>query len=152
MCCWCVGLAVLCCFCTAHAGRPDPVQGPLAARCPCSKQMLSSHKCRHNLPDWSLPAAAALPAARQKPSMTCFMHLLLLLAPPRSIDSGYHQLVSHWLRCHACTEPFLIAMRRNMSIVHPVSARLGRWCVLQGTTLCAVSDGWQLTCTALHGA
>jgi len=39
----------------------------------------------------------------------------------KSVDSGWHQLVSHWLRCHACTEPFLIALRRNISIMHPVA-------------------------------
>eukprot|EP00775_Hariotina_reticulata_P007333 gene7333-7545_t len=39
----------------------------------------------------------------------------------RSVDSGFHQLVSHWLRCHACLEPFLIALRRNVSIMHPVA-------------------------------
>ncbi len=39
----------------------------------------------------------------------------------RSLDSCYHQLVSHWLRCHCCTEPYLIAMRRQISAMHPVS-------------------------------
>ncbi|KAF6251343.1 lipoxygenase [Scenedesmus sp. NREL 46B-D3] len=39
----------------------------------------------------------------------------------RSVDCGFHQLVSHWLRCHACTEPFFIALRRNMSSLHPVT-------------------------------
>eukprot|EP00775_Hariotina_reticulata_P007328 gene7328-7540_t len=39
----------------------------------------------------------------------------------RSVDSGFHQLVSHWLRCHACLEPFMIALRRNVSIMHPVA-------------------------------
>jgi len=36
-------------------------------------------------------------------------------------DSGSHQLVSHWLRCHACLEPFLIALRRTVSVMHPVA-------------------------------
>ena len=39
----------------------------------------------------------------------------------RSLDSGVHQLISHWLRTHACMEPFLIALRRNVSAMHPVS-------------------------------
>lgn len=38
----------------------------------------------------------------------------------KSLDSSYHQLVSHFLRSHACMEPFLIAMRRHMSFMHPV--------------------------------
>ncbi len=38
----------------------------------------------------------------------------------RSLDSSYHQLISHWLRTHCATEPYLIAMRRQMSIMHPV--------------------------------
>ncbi|KAK9825309.1 hypothetical protein WJX74_007835 [Apatococcus lobatus] len=37
-----------------------------------------------------------------------------------SNDSGYHQLVSHWLRTHACTEPYIIATRRQLSAAHPV--------------------------------
>ena len=32
----------------------------------------------------------------------------------------HHQLISHWLRTHACMEPFLIGMRRQMSFMHPV--------------------------------
>ncbi|GLC42158.1 hypothetical protein PLESTM_001298500 [Pleodorina starrii] len=30
------------------------------------------------------------------------------------------QLVSHWLRTHSVLEPFYIAMRRNISVMHPV--------------------------------
>lgn len=40
----------------------------------------------------------------------------------RSLDVGVHQLISHWLRCHAAIEPFLIALRRQISTAHPVSA------------------------------
>ncbi|KAJ7556901.1 hypothetical protein O6H91_05G103500 [Diphasiastrum complanatum] len=36
-------------------------------------------------------------------------------------DSGYHQLVSHWLRSHATLEPFLIAMHRHLSALHPLN-------------------------------
>lgn len=39
----------------------------------------------------------------------------------RSLDVGVHQLISHWLRCHAAIEPFLIALRRQISTAHPVS-------------------------------
>jgi hypothetical protein len=38
----------------------------------------------------------------------------------RSLDSGYHQLISHFLRTHAAMEPFLISLRRNLSAMHPV--------------------------------
>jgi hypothetical protein len=38
----------------------------------------------------------------------------------RSLDAAYHQLISHWLRCHCCTEPYLIALRRHVSAMHPV--------------------------------
>lgn len=39
----------------------------------------------------------------------------------RSLDVGVHQLISHWLRCHAAIEPFLIALKRCVSTAHPVS-------------------------------
>ncbi|XP_024523783.1 linoleate 9S-lipoxygenase [Selaginella moellendorffii] len=35
-------------------------------------------------------------------------------------DCGYHQLISHWLRTHAVMEPFIIAMHRQLSILHPI--------------------------------
>ncbi|KAK4283368.1 hypothetical protein QN277_000323 [Acacia crassicarpa] len=35
-------------------------------------------------------------------------------------DSGYHQLISHWLRTHATIEPFVIATNRQLSVLHPV--------------------------------
>ncbi|XP_010265847.1 PREDICTED: linoleate 13S-lipoxygenase 2-1, chloroplastic [Nelumbo nucifera] len=35
-------------------------------------------------------------------------------------DSGYHQLVSHWLRTHCCTEPYIIAANRQLSGMHPI--------------------------------
>ncbi|CAN0889121.1 Linoleate 13S-lipoxygenase 2-1, chloroplastic [Linum grandiflorum] len=35
-------------------------------------------------------------------------------------DSAYHQLISHWLRTHACTEPYIIAARRQLSAMHPI--------------------------------
>ncbi|KAL6628990.1 hypothetical protein ACP70R_028755 [Stipagrostis hirtigluma subsp. patula] len=35
-------------------------------------------------------------------------------------DTGYHQLVSHWLRTHACVEPYIIAANRRLSRMHPV--------------------------------
>ncbi|PHT59201.1 Linoleate 13S-lipoxygenase 2-1, chloroplastic [Capsicum baccatum] len=35
-------------------------------------------------------------------------------------DSGYHQLVSHWLRTHCATEPYIIASNRQLSAMHPI--------------------------------
>ncbi|CAA0384539.1 unnamed protein product [Arabidopsis thaliana] len=37
-----------------------------------------------------------------------------------SHDAGYHQLISHWLRTHACTEPYIIAANRQLSAMHPI--------------------------------
>ncbi|KAJ6674451.1 LIPOXYGENASE [Salix viminalis] len=36
-------------------------------------------------------------------------------------DSAYHQLISHWLHTHAVVEPFIIATRRQLSVMHPVN-------------------------------
>ncbi|PIA51416.1 hypothetical protein AQUCO_01100325v1 [Aquilegia coerulea] len=35
-------------------------------------------------------------------------------------DSGYHELVSHWLRTHCCLEPYIIATHRQLSAMHPI--------------------------------
>ncbi|KAM1038759.1 hypothetical protein ACFX15_032730 [Malus domestica] len=35
-------------------------------------------------------------------------------------DSGFHNLVSHWLRTHAVIEPFVIATNRQLSVLHPI--------------------------------
>ncbi|XP_043690870.1 linoleate 13S-lipoxygenase 2-1, chloroplastic-like isoform X1 [Telopea speciosissima] len=35
-------------------------------------------------------------------------------------ESGYHELVSHWLRTHCCTEPYIIAANRQLSAMHPI--------------------------------
>lgn len=37
-----------------------------------------------------------------------------------SNDAGIHQLVNHWLRTHACTEPYIIAAHRQLSFMHPI--------------------------------
>lgn len=39
-------------------------------------------------------------------------------------DSGYHELVSHWLRTHCVTEPYIIATKRHLSKMHPVQRLL----------------------------
>ncbi|XP_010257421.1 PREDICTED: linoleate 13S-lipoxygenase 2-1, chloroplastic-like [Nelumbo nucifera] len=35
-------------------------------------------------------------------------------------DSGYHELVSHWLRTHCSIEPYIIASNRQLSAMHPI--------------------------------
>ncbi|XP_042991693.1 probable linoleate 9S-lipoxygenase 5 isoform X3 [Carya illinoinensis] len=35
-------------------------------------------------------------------------------------DTGYHQLISHWLHTHAAIEPFVIATNRQLSVLHPI--------------------------------
>ncbi|KAJ7961701.1 Lipoxygenase [Quillaja saponaria] len=35
-------------------------------------------------------------------------------------DTVYHQLVSHWLHAHAVVEPFVIATKRQLSVMHPI--------------------------------
>ncbi|CAI9770974.1 unnamed protein product [Fraxinus pennsylvanica] len=35
-------------------------------------------------------------------------------------DSGYHQMISHWLNTHAMIEPFIIATNRQLSVLHPI--------------------------------
>ncbi|KAL3631697.1 Lox4p [Castilleja foliolosa] len=35
-------------------------------------------------------------------------------------DSGYHQIMSHWLHTHAVIEPFIIATNRQLSVLHPI--------------------------------
>lgn len=35
-------------------------------------------------------------------------------------DAGVHQLVNHWLRTHACMEPYIIATNRQLSSMHPI--------------------------------
>ncbi|KAI4367850.1 hypothetical protein MLD38_016474 [Melastoma candidum] len=35
-------------------------------------------------------------------------------------DVGHHGLISHWLNTHAVIEPFVIAMNRQLSVVHPI--------------------------------
>ncbi|XP_010531873.1 PREDICTED: lipoxygenase 3, chloroplastic-like [Tarenaya hassleriana] len=37
-----------------------------------------------------------------------------------SNDAGVHQLVNHFLRTHACLEPFILAAHRQLSSMHPI--------------------------------
>ncbi|MBA0764132.1 hypothetical protein Gotri_013501 [Gossypium trilobum] len=36
------------------------------------------------------------------------------------VDTGHHQLISHWLKSQAAIEPFIIATNRQLSVVHPI--------------------------------
>ncbi|KAK3030941.1 hypothetical protein RJ639_036679 [Escallonia herrerae] len=45
---------------------------------------------------------------------------LLAKAHVCSNDAGVHQLVNHWLRTHACLEPFILAAHRQLSAMHPI--------------------------------
>ncbi|KAK9137304.1 hypothetical protein Sjap_007898 [Stephania japonica] len=40
------------------------------------------------------------------------------------VDTGIHQLISHWLHTHATMEPFIIATNRQLSVVHPINKLL----------------------------
>ncbi|KAG0504364.1 hypothetical protein KC19_11G077300 [Ceratodon purpureus] len=48
----------------------------------------------------------------------------LAKAHVQSNDASWHQVISHWLRTHACIEPFIIATNRQLSIMHPVNKAL----------------------------
>ncbi|KAL3676006.1 hypothetical protein R1sor_025954 [Riccia sorocarpa] len=37
-----------------------------------------------------------------------------------SVDFGYHELITHWLRSHAVMEPIIIASNRQLSRLHPI--------------------------------
>lgn len=37
----------------------------------------------------------------------------------RSLENTSLQLHNHWLRSHATQEPYIIALRRNLSVMHP---------------------------------
>ncbi|KAK2985670.1 hypothetical protein RJ640_026354 [Escallonia rubra] len=43
-------------------------------------------------------------------------------------ESGYHQLVSHWLRTHCAMEPYIIATNRQLSTMHPIYRLLHPHC------------------------
>jgi linoleate 9S-lipoxygenase len=37
-----------------------------------------------------------------------------------SVDTSFHEVVSHFMRTHACIEPFIIATNRQLSVLHPI--------------------------------
>ncbi|KAH7433815.1 hypothetical protein KP509_07G087700 [Ceratopteris richardii] len=40
------------------------------------------------------------------------------------VDACHQHMVSHWLKTHACMEPFIIATRRQLSVMHPINVFL----------------------------
>ncbi|XP_031493152.1 linoleate 13S-lipoxygenase 3-1, chloroplastic-like [Nymphaea colorata] len=56
------------------------------------------------------------------PASDATSHWLWQLAKAHvcSNDAGAHQLVNHWLRTHACVEPFILAAHRQLSAMHPI--------------------------------
>ncbi|KAG4971477.1 hypothetical protein JHK85_037898 [Glycine max] len=66
----------------------------------------------------------SLPESKQvlTPPLDATSHWLWQIAKAHvcSNDAGVHQLVHHWLRTHACMEPFIIAAHRQLSAMHPV--------------------------------
>ncbi|KAJ0987333.1 hypothetical protein J5N97_005689 [Dioscorea zingiberensis] len=74
----------------------------------------------------SLPAAAPKNSTRAKrvftPPTDATTTWLWQLAKAHvcSNDAGVHQLVNHWLRTHACIEPFILGAHRQLSVLHPI--------------------------------
>uniref|UniRef100_A0A453MPK1 Lipoxygenase domain-containing protein n=1 Tax=Aegilops tauschii subsp. strangulata TaxID=200361 RepID=A0A453MPK1_AEGTS len=60
------------------------------------------------------------PASGHKASITGSWQWQLAKAHVVCLDTGYHQLVSHWLRTHCCVEPYIIAANRQLSQMHPI--------------------------------
>uniref|UniRef100_A0A8I6Z4A2 Lipoxygenase domain-containing protein n=2 Tax=Hordeum vulgare subsp. vulgare TaxID=112509 RepID=A0A8I6Z4A2_HORVV len=60
------------------------------------------------------------PASAHEASITGSWQWQLAKAHVVSLDTGYHQLVSHWLRTHCCVEPYIIAANRQLSQMHPI--------------------------------
>lgn len=72
----------------------------------------------------SLPSPSVGPQSKQvlTPPNDATSYWLWQLAKSHvcSNDAGVHQLVNHWLRTHACLEPFILAAHRQMSAMHPI--------------------------------
>ncbi|KAI3856227.1 hypothetical protein MKX03_027809 [Papaver bracteatum] len=72
----------------------------------------------------SLPPTPSSPNNRRvyihKHDATTYWIWKLAKAHVCSNDAGVHQLVNHWLRTHACMEPYIIAAHRQLSSVHPI--------------------------------
>ncbi|KAE8820452.1 Lipoxygenase 2.2, chloroplastic [Hordeum vulgare] len=60
------------------------------------------------------------PASAHEASITGSWQRQLAKAHVVSLDTGYHQLVTHWLRTHCCVEPYIIVANRQLSQMHPI--------------------------------
>ncbi|GJM90496.1 hypothetical protein PR202_ga06781 [Eleusine coracana subsp. coracana] len=81
-----------------------------------------AHAAGHRAGAAQVSHAAALEARLHAPGPDATGAWLWKLAKANVLahDTGYHQLVSHWLRTHACVEPYIIAANRQLSRMHPV--------------------------------
>ncbi|PIM98369.1 Linoleate 13S-lipoxygenase [Handroanthus impetiginosus] len=72
----------------------------------------------------SLPSAEETASSKQvlSPPNDGLSYWLWQLAKEHvcSNDEAIHTLVNHWLKIHACMEPFFIAAHRNLSLMHPI--------------------------------
>ncbi|PNW74735.1 hypothetical protein CHLRE_12g512300v5 [Chlamydomonas reinhardtii] len=113
-----------------HAGRclfylrKDEATGEDAALVPIAIEL--AHPGTHKASNGTtapLPPTAGLVYARSDlvASPKTLAVWRLAKAVFRSLDSSIHQLVAHFNRTHATMEPFLIAMRRQMSVMHPIT-------------------------------
>ena len=58
--------------------------------------------------------------------------------------TGFHQLVSHYLRAHASTEPFILATMRNVSALHPVRGPLDSLNASFKEGVIRPAEGWEV--------
>ncbi|PKA47033.1 putative lipoxygenase 6 [Apostasia shenzhenica] len=70
----------------------------------------------------SLPPASSKPNRVLTPPSDATGNWLWQMAKAHvcANDAGVHQLVNHWLRTHACMEPFILAAHRQLSVMHPI--------------------------------
>ncbi|XP_031477303.1 lipoxygenase 6, chloroplastic [Nymphaea colorata] len=72
----------------------------------------------------SLPPTSSMPRNKHvyTPGHDATSHWTWKMAKAHvcSNDAGVHQLVNHWLRTHACMEPYIIATNRQLSSMHPI--------------------------------
>ncbi|CAA6664638.1 unnamed protein product [Spirodela intermedia] len=73
-----------------------------------------------SLPPLSPGDAASRRVLTPPVDATSFWLWHLAKAHVNSNDAGVHQLVNHWLRTHACVEPFVLATHRRLSTMHPI--------------------------------
>ncbi|KAG9458456.1 hypothetical protein H6P81_002964 [Aristolochia fimbriata] len=73
-----------------------------------------------SLPPHATPAKGVSRVLTPPTDATTFWTWKMAKAHVSANDAGVHQLVNHWLRTHACVEPFILAAHRRLSAMHPV--------------------------------